>query len=630
MLDEYRLLFPYLRRYRWAYVLGGLCIVLSIATKLLIPDFLRQAFDALERALEQGAGSGAARGALLALLVKLLLASGTVAVLRTTSRLALLGTSRRVAHDLRELLFDHLLRLAPSFFVRNPTGQIMSRCINDMQNVQGLMGPVILYLAETAVLFVIAVPMMVAIDPLLTAIALAPFPLFLFAARKLAVRIQEESRAAQNSLGEVSAKVDESLSGQMVIKTLTLEQQDLARFRQHCGEYRRLNLGVTRSRALLIPLMVGLVSLSTVLVLAVGGPRVVPAGQGPFTLGAMAALLFYLGLLAGPTRTLGFVISSLRRGAAALGRVGEILASEPTLRDPARPHLPPGGGALVPRGAVEVRDLSVVHPPLAEQPHLSGSLPELPPELRAGADRERVVLEHVSLAIPAGTTLGVVGHTGCGKTTLVRAIARMLEVAPGHVFIDGVDVTAMGLSELRRNIGFVPQDAFLFSATLAENVALGRADAPRAEVERAVGAARLEQDLAQLPLGLETLVGERGVNLSGGQRQRAALARVLLLAPKVLILDDTLSAVDTHTADEILAHLKPFAAERTTILVAHRLSTVQHAEQIVVLDEGRVVERGTHAELLAKGGIYADLWERQERHERSAAALGLEIRGEEV
>ncbi len=605
MLAELRRLVPHLRRRWWSYAAGAVAIVASVALKLWIPELLGGAIDQL-RALKTASLTPQRVAPLVTRAILTIAATALcVGFTRAASRILILGNARRIAHDLRSQVFAHLLRLAPSFYVRNPTGQIMSRCINDMQNVQGLTGPVIMYLAETTVLFAWGIAMMLRIDPKLTCMVLAPFPFFLIAARRIAVRIQEGSRAAQNALADLSAKADESLSGQLVIKTLAIEDFDRWRFEERCHTYRRRNLRVTRYRAILIPMTMGLTALTTTLVLSLGGPRVV---AGSLSLGSLITMVLYVQMLAGPTRTLGFVISSLRRGAAALGRIGEILDTPPTIA--ANP-----GAARVLSGAPSIRvvNLTVAYPPLSEQPHLSGSLPD---NIDTIHNRERVVLDQVSFEMAAGETLGVVGHTGAGKTTLVRALSRQLEIDPGQVLLDGHDILEYDLKALRQAIGFVPQDAFLFSRSLAENIALGAPTASEQAITDAVGAAQLEKDLAQIPDGLEAVIGERGVNLSGGQRQRAALARVLLVDPKLLILDDTLSAVDSDTADAILNALRSFAAKRTTIIVAHRLSTVRKADLILVMEEGRVVERGTHAELIEAGGRYAHLWVQQERDDQ--------------
>ena len=372
MLHEYRLLLPAFRRYRWAYVFGALAILASVALRLWVPLLVRGGFDALaalggEDGVLAGMASGEVRDKILTVSLLIVGAALVGAVVRTASRILVLGTSRRVAHDLRERIFDHLLRLAPSFYVRNPAGQILSRCVNDMQNVQGLVGPVVLYLFETLVLFTVGLSMMMSIDPLLTLLAIAPFPLFLWFARRMALRIQEGSRAAQNSLGEIASKVDESLSGQLVIKTLTLEEPDRERFAAHCREYRDLNLAVTRDRAFLIPMMMGLASLSTVIVLGLAGTGL----GGELSVGSIVALVLYLQMLTGPTRTLGFVISSLRRGAAALERIGEILESPVSLVEPAATRNPDAS-----RGEIDVRGLTVEYAPLSAQPHLTGSLPD--------------------------------------------------------------------------------------------------------------------------------------------------------------------------------------------------------------------------------------------------------------
>lgn len=625
MLREFRFLLPFLRRYTRYYVAGAIFIVASVGLKVLIPKFIGGSIDLLRGMGEQvDAGHAVDLMEVTALLVKTALTIFAVAVAtaltRTASRLCLLGVSRRAVHDVRNAVFDRLLCLSPSFYVRHQTGEIMSRCVNDMQNVQGLMGPVFMYLAETATLYAVCLTVMWRIDPILMVLGFLPFPFFIGAARKQAAKIQRGSRAVQEGLAEVSAKVDESLSGHMVIKSLTLEERDRERFAHHCAEYRRLNLEVTWARATLMPMMMALAGLSIVVVLSVGGPQTV---RGRITVGDFAAMMFYLQMLAQPTGVLGFVLSALQRGTAALRRVRELSEMEITLADPPEPV-----DAPITHGEVTVRDLTVVFPPLAMQPPLVTDASASGREPAGTEDGEvvkpRVVLDRVSFHVPSGTTLGIVGHTGAGKTTLVSAIARQLEVEPGHIFLDGIDITAMRLANVREAVGFVPQETFLFSASLADNLALGRPAAPRADIERAADVAQLTKDLPQLYDGLDTMLGERGVNLSGGQRQRTALARVALLDPKVLILDDTLSAVDADTAEEILARLRPMMRDRTTIIVAHRVATVQHADNIIVLDEGRIVEQGTHDDLLELGGAYAALYERQRMQEAISADLGVE------
>ena len=613
MSGPLRRLIPHLYRYRWRYAVGAFCVVLSIVLKMMIPLLLGNSMDQLRGLAETDTDE---EGAVAGLIARAAIAMVGVAVvgaaLRTVSRLLVLGNSRLAVHDIRKELFDHLVRLAPSFYVRHQTGHLMSRCVNDMRNVQGLLGPVFMYLVETGVIYTVGVAFMLSVSPRLTLFVALPFPIFLFAARRLAGRVQVGTREAQERLGELSAKVDESLSGQKIIKSMSLQEFDYGRFAEESHKYRKTMLDVARIRATLQPSMMFLASLCTFILLAVGGPMVT---RGEVTLGELIAMIYWMAILAAPTATMGFVISSLHRGAAALERIGELLDMPVTMPEPTD-----AADNSITRGTIELRNLSIFFPPQREQPHLEGTLPAEAVSQTAG----RQVLEGISFQVDPGQTLGIVGSTGSGKTTLLRVLGRQLEVEPGQVFFDGTDITTISLAEHRRAVGVVPQESFLFSMSLAGNIALGDPRAEKRAIEAAADAAQLTKDLGQLPDGLDTMVGERGVNLSGGQRQRTALARVLLLGPKILLLDDTLSAVDTHTADEILTSLRPMMESCTTVIVAHRLSTVQNAELIIVLDDGRIVERGNHTSLVAAGGAYAELYRKQTRQARLSQELGLD------
>jgi ATP-binding cassette subfamily B protein len=580
MLKDFRTLIPYVRRYLGAYVLGCVCLVGSNALALTIPWLIKQTIDHLEHAT---VSAELARPHFYGVLIIVVAASQML--IRTASRWLLLGNSRKVARDLRNDLFAHLQKLAPSYYVRTPTGDLMSRAVNDMQNVQSLVGPVILYLTNTFVIYAVGIPIMLNMSVKLTLLALVAYPFFLVTFKKFTTVLFARSRAVQEKLANLSARAQESISGMQIIKAYVQEESEEGHFRRLSHEYLEANIRLIRSHALLVPLMMAVASVGTLVVVWMGGRSVI---GGEITLGDFVAFKIYLLLLAMPTAFLGMIISASQRGLAALSRVNGVLQQKPTIADDSSTV-----AFDIERGEIEMRNLSFAY---ASQDN---------------GHNHRFELKEIDLRIPAGSSLAIVGHTGSGKTTLINLIARQLELGPGMIFIDGKDITTIPLGEIRRKIGMVPQESFLFSTTLRKNINFGAHGSEGLDVEGATRTAGLMPDVETFPKGFETRIGERGINLSGGQRQRTALARALLADPKILILDDAFSSVDTHTEEEILENLKSELGKRTAIIISHRVSTVKDADMIIVLEDGRIVEQGTHDSLVEDGGRYAKLHERQ-------------------
>ncbi len=580
-----RRLLPYVLRYRRQFSLGLACVLITTSIQLLSPWVLKYAIDDL--------GAGVTR-AKLALYAGLLLAIACVgAVFRFLMRRIIIGASRDIEYDIRNDFFARLQQMPLGYYHTRRTGDLMSRATNDLNAVRMLIGPAVMYSASTLIVFSVAIVLMSTIDARLTLIALLPLPLVSVSVRYFGDAIHRRFEAIQAQLSEVSAVVQESLSGVRVVRAYRQEAHEMERFRAANEEYVERNKVLIRLQGLYYPSLTLFLGLGSLLVLWLGSREVI---RGRITLGEFVAFNAYLVMLSWPMIAFGWVTNMLQRGLASWKRMLDVLDAEPAISDAAAT---PRGRAATLQGEIEFRDLVFAYP---------------------GSDTP--VLSHVSLRIPRGQTVAFVGATGSGKSTLINLLPRLHEPPPGAVFIDGIDVREIPLATLRGAIGFVPQEPFLFSDTIAENIAFGvpEGEAADARLAEAAAVARLDVDVASFPGGYQTIVGERGITLSGGQKQRTALARALMTDPKILVLDDALSAVDTYTEEEILSRLRDVMRQRTSIIVSHRISTVRAADRIFVLAGGRIAERGTHDELVRLGGLYAELYRKQLLEEELAAS----------
>jgi ATP-binding cassette subfamily B multidrug efflux pump len=567
-----RRLIQYLARYRRAFVLGFACVVMATAISTGGPWVLKFAIDDLSQGLTFD------KVRLYAGLLFVLAAVG--GFFRFLTRRIIVGASRDFEYDLRNDFFAALQRLHLSYFQHHRTGDLMSRATSDLSAVRMMMGPAVMYTASTVLTFLVAIVLMVSIDPWLTLVALIPLPLVTVVVKYFGVAIHTRFEKIQEQLSDISAIAQESLAGVRVVRAYGQEAFEIARFRAANEEYVHRNRALIRLQGFYFPSMGLLMGIGALLVLWLGSRRVVARQM---TIGELVAFNAYLTMLGWPMIAFGWVSNLLQRGMASWKRLLQVLDVQPLISDAEANH-----AIQSIDGEVEFRNLTFAFD---------------------GA----VVLRGVSFSVPKGTTTAIVGATGSGKSTLLNLLPRLHEPPPGTVFIDGVDVRHIPLEVLRGAIGFVSQEPFLFSTTLAENVAFGARgnQGERDRVAAAASIARLDKDLEQFPQGYDTTIGERGITLSGGQKQRVAIARALVVDPKILVLDDALSAVDTHTEEEILDRLEDVMAQRTSIIVSHRVSTIRGANQIVVLHEGRVAERGTHDELIRRDGFYADLYRKQ-------------------
>lgn len=590
-----RPLLPYLKRYRWSYIAGTLCVLFTNGIWILFPLVIGRAADDLHQ--------GVTRHKLLVYAGLLLAVAVTKGIFQFLTRWIVIGISRDIEFDLRNDLFAHLENLSYSYYQRHRTGDIMARATNDLNAVRMLLGPAIMYSANTAVYTAGALAFMIAISPKLTFYTFLPLPIASIVIQYFGRQIHDRFERIQAMFSDISARAQENFSGARLIRAYVQEEAEIRAFETENKEYIRRSLKLVRLMGMLWPTLELMLGCAVVLVLWLGGREVImglstralvtnvgssyPAItttlrlSGSMSVGDFVSFSTYMMQLTWPIIALGWVINIFQRGTASLGRINEIMLEEPAIKDQ------PGAQDREIEGQIEFRGLNFSYD-------------------------EKPVLHDVNLRIPCGSSLAIVGPTGSGKTTLVSLIPRIYDAAAGSILIDGRPIRDYTLASLRRNIGFVPQETFLFSDRIRENIALGVDSVTTdQQVHNAAAAANIAADIESFPERYETIVGERGITLSGGQKQRAAIARALIRNPRILILDDALSSVDTHTEDKILNHLREVMHDRTTIFISHRVSTVRNADRIAVLHGGRIVELGTHDELLALNGYYCDLYNKQ-------------------
>lgn len=572
-------LVPWLVPYRWKFAAGLSCVAVSTALYSVIPTLLQQAIDGMER--------GEPTGAIVRIAALMVAVTLVMALFRYYMREILNGVSRVIENDLRNALFRHLTSLDAAWYARNRTGEVMARLTNDLGAVRMAAGPAIMYLTNTIFGGVFALAFMWRISPRLTLLAILPMLALPWLMFRLGRAIHERFERVQAHFGDLTTMVQEHLSGVRIVRAYRQEEPERERFAALSEEYLERNLRLVRLHGLMNPTFTLLAGLGAAIVLWLGGGMVV---AGTLTVGAFVAFGLYLANLTWPLIALGWVTSLFQRGAASMARILELLDAVPAIQSPRPPRiaasLPPARGGR----ALRFEGVSFAYPP-------------------RGDETPRMVLDNVSFTVEAGATLGVVGATASGKTTLLELIPRLTDPTAGRILLDGIDLRDLPLEDLRAELGFVPQESLLFSEPLMENLAYGSASAD--DARWAGGVAQLTETVEQFPGGWDTMLGERGVNLSGGQKQRAAIARALARRPSVVILDDALSAVDTHTEAEILRGLREALAGRTAIIASHRVTAIRDAQWIIVLDAGRVVEQGRHPELLAARGRYWRLLERQ-------------------
>ncbi len=566
-------LLPYLKKYKRTLYLGILTVLLSNLFSVFVPLIVGSTIDQLKREpsswklLEYAA-----------LIISTTFLSGFFTFL---TRQTIIVTSRKIEYDLRNDFYGHIQKLSYSYFLNMPTGDLMAHGTNDISAVRNVLGPGIMYTSDTVVGFVMVISIMFSIDVKLTLFSLIPLPFVSAGVYYLGKLVNKHFESVQAQYSDLTARAQESIAGIRVVRSYVREEHEKGQFRTMSLNYMNRNLTLAQIQSLLWPLMGMLTGAATVIVLWRGGFDVITS---KLSLGTMVSFLIYLGMLTWPLIAFGWVVNIFQRGAASMGRLNKIFDTQPEIKDSTETDR----SITELGGAISFRGVSFRFP-----------------------SKEDYALRNVNLGIPKGLTLAIVGRTGTGKSTIVNLIPRLFDVTSGEILIDGVPISKIPIDVLRRNIGYVQQETFLFSDTISNNIAYGVESASPEDIEWAAKISQIYKDIESFPKGFDTLVGERGITLSGGQKQRVGIARAIIRRPRILILDEALSAVDTYTEEEILRGLKEVMKERTSIIISHRISTVKNADMIVVLDDGVIVESGSHDELVLRNGIYTDLYNRQ-------------------
>lgn len=567
---------PYLFRYKKSLLIGLITIIGSNIFTVVQPHFVGKAIDNLKFGLETHILDSVGLLVYAILIVGFTLISGILSFL---TRQTIIVTSRKIEYDLRNDFLAHMQKLHYSFFQNTPTGDLMAHATNDIGAVRNVLGPGIMYPADTIITFIMVLTMMIIKDWQLTLLALIPLPVISFAVYKLGKLINLKFQERQEQYSKLTSRVQENLSGIRVVKAYVQENLEIKRFRDLSWEYLKKNLVLARYQSIIWPTMFLLVGVSLVITIYFGGIRVI---DGKMSIGTLTAFFAYLVMLIWPMIAFGWVTNILQQGAASMSRLIKIFDTQPLIANSSNTDF----SIKEIKGEIEFVNVSFSY-------------------------KSKLVLKNINLKIESGKTLAIVGYTGSGKSTLVNLIARLYEVSEGKLLIDGIDIKKIPLEVLRSHIGFVTQETFLFSDTIKNNIKYGINEFNETELYKAAEVAQLNKDIEDFPKKYDTMIGERGITLSGGQKQRTSIARAIIRDPKILILDDALSAVDTYTEEEILKRLKSVMSNRTSIIISHRISTIKEADMIIVLKNGEIVERGTHFELVEAGGIYADLYYKQ-------------------